>query len=62
MPKWNMGTKITNINVIATILESDYQFGVNTQYTSIAKIDDMTIETTNGDVLTLNVAFQLGDY
>ena len=68
MALYNMARKqaiaspITSIDKTYTIKEYDYQFGVLTTDEIKAKVDDISISNTNGDVINLKVSFKLGAY
>jgi hypothetical protein len=68
MALYNMARKqaiaspITSIDKTYTIKEYDYQFGVLTTDEIKAKLDDISISNTNGDIINLKVSFKLGAY
>lgn len=57
-----MGTQIAHINYVWTIVEYMYKYGTLNKYTMKAKIDDISIVPTNGDVMVIKASFKLGDY
>jgi hypothetical protein len=57
------GTNATTYaNLVFTIKEYRYSFGVSTIDTLFAKLGDVSTSNTNGDVMTLTVGFKVGDY
>jgi hypothetical protein len=57
------GTNATTYaNLVFTIKEYRYSFGVLTTNTFFAKLGDVSTSNTNGDVMTLTVGFKVGDY
>jgi len=56
------GSVVTGINVVFTILEYDYQFGTLVANEFKAKLDDLSIVPTNGDMITLKTSFKIGAY
>jgi hypothetical protein len=57
------GTNATTYaNLVFTIKEYRYSFGVLTTNTFFAKLGDVSTSNTNGDVMTLTVGLKVGDY
>jgi hypothetical protein len=56
------GGGITNPNTIYTIREYRYAFGVLNIDKFYAKLGEVQFSNTNGDVMTLSVAFKAGAY